>query len=177
MLTATRRELEKRRQESEAETQIVEALKGEEGGVKRSITALRESAVKEIKDTATSAAAEVKQLCQGLRQNITTWGNVKAEIGKYQEELKLARYFTVLPLSEQALSSLVEDIGLPVVMQYLVIALSWCRKKLNPKLKPSKAILRKYYSISEYTEVELTDVITWALLMLVEGMENDQERA
>jgi hypothetical protein len=129
-----------------------------------------------MESTVNSATSQVEKLCQELREDIIKWGEVRAETGKYENELKLARYFAKLPLSNEALSSLVEDIGAPVVMQYLTISLVWCQTKLNLKLKPPKAVLRKYYSISEYTEVELADIVTWALLALMEGTGSVQRR-
>jgi hypothetical protein len=72
------------------------------------------------------------------------WGDMRAEMGKFEEELKLARYFVKLPLSEEAISRLVDDIGLRVVAQYLMIGPAWCRKNLNPKLRPPRQITKKY---------------------------------
>ena len=48
-------------------------------------------------------------------------------------------------------------------------------EKLNQKLRPPREITKKYYSISEYTEVELADVLIWALLMLIGGVGSDKE--
>ena len=177
MLSAKKNQLKVLTETLETKAKALEELRGEERKVKESITVLKDVAVNHIKSIVHSATSEVKKLCQELQEDITRWGEVRGEIGKYQEELKLARYFAKLPLSGEALSSLVEDIGAPVIMQYLTIALNWCQRKLNPKLTPPKAILKKHYSISEYTEVELADIITWALLALTEGMSSDQGRA
>lgn len=84
--------------------------------------------------------------------------------------MRLARYFTTIPLTEGALPSLVEEITAALVIQHLTLALAWCRQKLNPKLRPPRPIIKKYYTISEYTAVELADVVTWALLVLTEAM-------
>ncbi|GAI32842.1 unnamed protein product, partial [marine sediment metagenome] len=37
-----------------------------------------------------------------------------------------------------------------------------------------REITGKYYSIGQYTEVELTDVLIWALLMLVGEVGSDK---
>lgn len=99
---------------------------------------------------------------------------MRVETGKLEDELKFARYFVKLPLSEEAISSLVADLSLQVVVQYLMIGLAWCRKNLNPKLRPPREITKKYYSIGEYTEVELADLLIWALLMLVGEVGSDK---
>jgi len=177
VLSVKQSELKGLTQTLETKAKALEELKGEETKVKGSITAIRDAAVNHIESMVQSANSEVEKLCRELQENITRWGEVRAEMGKCQEELKLARYFAKLPLTDEALSRLVEDIGASVVGQYLTIASAWCQRKLNLKLRPPKAILKKYYSISEYTEVELADIITWALLALMEGVSSDQGRA
>jgi DNA repair exonuclease SbcCD ATPase subunit len=177
VLSVKQSELKGLTQTLETKAKALEELKGEETRVKGSITAIRDAAVNHIESMVQSTNSEVEKLCRELQENITRWGEVRAEMGKCQEELKLARYFAKLPLTDEALSRLVEDIGASVVGQYLTIASAWCQRKLNLKLRPPKAILKKYYSISEYTEVELADIITWALLALMEGVSSDQGRA
>lgn len=162
--------------ELEEKRRALQELRGELAKVKQSITTLGNSAIKNIDSARTSAVNGINILCRQLQDDITRWGDMRAKTGKLEEELKLARYFVKLPLSDEALSRLVEDIGAPVVMQYLTIALTWCQKKLNPKVRPPRAILKKYYSIGEYSEVELTDLITWSLVVLTEGINNVQGR-
>ena len=174
-LTARGGELNRMAQEMEEKGQAVRELQAEMAKVRQSIISLRDSGVKQINSIRSSAMADVKQLCRGLHDDIKRWGDMRAEMGELEEELKLARYFVKLPLSEEALSELVEDLATPIIIQYLTIALSWCREKLNPKLRPPREITKKYYGISEYTEVELADVLIWALLMLIGGVGSDKE--
>jgi len=174
-LAAKRGELDTVEQELEENGRALEELQGELAEVRQSIISLRDSGVKQINSMRSSAVADVKQLCRGLHDDIKRWGDMRAEMGELEEELKLARYFVKLPLSEEALSELVEDLATPIIIQYLTIALSWCREKLNPKLRPPREITKKYYSIGEYTEVELADVLIWALLMLIGGVGSDKE--
>ena len=96
------------------------------------------------------------------------WGNVRGELGKCQNELKLARYFVAIPLSEQAVSNLVNDMDATIVLQYLFLTRAWCLAKYNPKRKPPQAITRKYVGIADYTQVDLADIIMWALSVLAE---------
>lgn len=174
-LTARGGELDRVAQEMEEKGQAIRELQAEMAKVRKSIISLKDSGVKQINSMRSSAVADVKQLCRGLHDDIKRWGDMRAEMGKFEEELKLARYFVKLPLSEEALSELVEDLATPIIIQYLTIALSWCREKLNPKLRPPREITKKYYSIGEYTEVELADVLIWALLMLIGGVGSDKE--
>jgi len=174
-LTARGGELDRVAQEMEEKGQAVRELQAEMAKVRQSIISLRDSGVKQINSMRSSAVADIKKLCRGLHDDIERWGDMRAEMGELEEELKLARYFVKLPLSEEALSELVEDLATPIIIQYLTIALSWCREKRNPKLRPPREITKKYYSIGEYTEVELADVLIWALLMLIGGVGSDKE--
>ena len=173
-LTARHDELKSLEQELEAKGKGLEELNTQEAKLRKSIATLRDAGVKQIKSIASSATAEVKKLCRHLQEDIIKWGDMRAEMGTCQDEIKLARSFVKLPLTEEALSSLVADISVQVVAQYLTIALAWCRKNLNPKLRPPRAIIKKHYSISKYTEVELADVLTWALLVLIEEVGSDK---
>jgi len=174
-LTARRDELDRVVQELEGKGRALKELQGELAKVRQSITSLRDSGVEQINNIRSSAAAEVKKLCRGLNDDIWKWGDTRAEMGKFEEELRLARFFAKLPLSNEALSDLVKDLAAPIVIQYLTIALTWCRQKLNPKLRPPRVITKRYYSISDYTEVELVDILTWALLMLIQGVSDGKE--
>lgn len=173
-LAARRGELASVAQELEEKGRALKELQAELGKVRQSIASLRDSGIKQINSMRNSAAAEVQKLCQGLHDDISRWGDMRAEIGKLEDELKFTRYFVKLPLSEEAVSSLVDDLSLQVVVQYLMIGLAWCRKHFNPKLKPPREITKKYYGIGEYTEVELADVLIWALLMLIGEVGSDK---
>jgi len=174
VLAARRGELKGLAEALETKARALEELKTEEAKIKESISTLKNAAVKHIQGTVHSATSEVEKLCQRLRVDITKWGEVRAEMGKFEDELKFTRYFVKLPLSEEAISSLVADLSLQVVVQYLMIGLAWCRRNLNPKLRPPREITKKYYNIGEYTEVELADVLIWALLMLIGEVGGDK---
>jgi len=173
-LTARRGDLASVTQELEEKGRALKELQAELGKVRQSIAYLRDSGIKQINSMRNSAAAEVQKLCQGFHDDINRWGDMRAEMGKFEDELKFTRYFVKLPLSEEAVSSLVADLSLQVVVQYLMIGLAWCRKHFNPKLRPPREITKKYYSIGEYTEVELADVLIWALLMLIGEVGSDK---
>jgi len=174
-LAARRVEFDKVAQGLEEKGRALKELQGELDKVRQSIISLRDSGVKQVESMGSSAVADIKKLCRGLHDDINRWGDMRAEMGELEEELKLVRYFAKLPLSEEAISSLVADLSTQVVVQYLMISLAWCRKNLNPKLRPPRVITKRYYSISDYTEVELVDILTWALLMLIQGVSDGKE--
>jgi septal ring factor EnvC (AmiA/AmiB activator) len=173
-LTARRGDLASVTQELEEKGRALKELQAELDKVRKSISSLRDSGIKQINSMRDSAAAEVNKLCQGLHDDINRWGDMRAEMGKLEDELKLARYFIKLPLSEEATSRLVADLSLQVVVQYLMIGFAWSRKHFNPKLRPPREITKKYYNIGEYTEVELADVLVWALTMLIGEVGSDK---
>ena len=137
--------------------------------------------LEELQKMVDLAKAQFSELRQGAESEIKRAGEAKAEVDEqigrlraiaetFGAELKNVRYFMKLPLSEEALDKLVEDLNPIVVQQYLNIAHAWCLKKCNPKLKPPEEIVpKKYYSIANYTNVELADAVRMALLMLVSG--------
>lgn len=53
--------------------------------MKESIATLRDWAVKQIQDLASSTAAEVPKLSLGLQEDVIKWGQVRAEMGKCEE--------------------------------------------------------------------------------------------
>lgn len=168
-ITSRREELKRLDEEESKCTKVVEALRAEETKIKGTIRELKESAIKQVKQASVAVIQEVRRVDHAFLEDVSRWGNIKAEIGRYEEELKLARYFGRLPLSKEALAALVEEMPALVVAQYLTIALVWCTKKFNPKLKPPQAIVSKYYRIAEYTDVELTDLLAWSLTVFTEG--------
>lgn len=158
-------------------TRVVEALQAEEAAIKAAIQELTRWGQKVIKEAQDKALTTVKRATEKMAKDLREWGDARAELGAYLEDLKIARYFTKLPLSKEALDSYVQDISPLVVSQGLQIVLFWCMRKLNPKLRPPKWISQKYYSIGEYTHVELVDLVRWALEGLTEGIRGNEGRA
>jgi len=168
-VTFTEEKLATLKQEEHKHAAAVDVLLAEEERTKTTIRELKESAIKEVNQASLTIVEEVRRVHQIFLEDIKRWGDIKAEIGKYEQELKLARYFARLPLSKEALAVLVEELPAMVIVQYLTIALVWCTKKCNPKLKPPRTITSKYYHITEFTSVELTDLLSWSLTALNEG--------
>lgn len=168
----------KRLEEEDAQhSKVVEALRAEEEGIKASIHELTESGQRLIQEVQEEAVTTVKEASQKMTEDIAEWGRARAELGAYLEDLKRARYFTRLPLSSQALEAFIDDIGPLVIGQYLQIGALWCSKKLNPKLRPPGWITSKYYKISEYSDIQLADLIRWSLEAFTQGVGENERRA
>jgi len=163
--------------EAAQRTKVVDALRAEEASIKATIKELTQWGQKMIKEAQGKALTTVKQATEKMAKDLRQWGDKRAELGVYLDDLKRARYFTRLPLSNEALDSYIEDISPLVVSQGLQIVLFWCVRKFNPKLRPPKWIMRKYYSIGEYTYVELVDLVRWSLEGLTEGIRGNEGRA
>ena len=164
--------------EQEAEhTRVVEVLRGEEGAIEAAIRKVTESAQRVTEQAQKKALSAVEKATQSMVKELRDWGNARAELGDCVEDLKHARYFTDVPLTKEGLDNFVNDIGPLIVGEYLQLAALWCARKLNPKLRPPKWVLRKYYSIGEYTDVELTDLISWAFQAFAEGVGTNERGA
>ncbi|MBA7654330.1 hypothetical protein ES703_62207 [subsurface metagenome] len=164
--------------EQEAEhTRVVEALRAEETGIKAAIQELNERGQMVIEQAQQKALAAVEKAIRSMTKELKDWGNARAELGGCLEDLKRARYFTKVPLTKEGLDAFIDDIGPLIVGQYLQIGALWCSKKLNPKLRPPRWITSKYYSITEYSDLELADLIRWALEAFTQGLGENERRA
>lgn len=169
MLDSKRHEIGAIEKEIEEKTKLLEQMEEQEKGIKAYLAFLKEQTAKEIKDIAGVAKGEVSKFSQEMRHDIEAWGTVRSELGRCQNELKLARYFGAVPVSEQGLLNLARDMDVAIVAQILLLSRTWSKLKFNPKQKPPPTITGKYVGIADYTKVELADVITWALQMVAEG--------
>jgi hypothetical protein len=157
--------------EQEAEhRRVVEALRAEQAGIKAAVQELTESGQRVIQQAQDKALTAVEKAAQSMAKELKEWGNARAELGDYVEDLKRTRYFTEIPLTNEGLNSFVNDIGSLIVGQYLQIAALWCSRKLNPKMRPPEWVIKKYYSIGQYKEVELADLIRWAFEAFAQGV-------
>lgn len=164
--------------EQEAEhTRVVEALRAEETGIKAAIQELNERGQMVIEQAQQKALAAVEKAIRSMTKELKDWGNARAELGGCLEDLKRARYFTKVPLTKEGLDAFIDDIGPLIVGQYLQIGALWCSKKLNPKLRPPRWITSKYYRITEYSDLELADLIRWALEAFTQGLGENERRA
>ncbi len=174
----SRSEALKRLKEEEAKrTKVVEALRAEEAGTKATIQELTEWGQRAIEESQEKALSAVEQATQRMAQEIREWGNARGELGEYLDDLKRTRYFTRLPLSNEALEAYIRDMSPLVVNQGLQLVLFWCSRRLNLKFRPPRWVVRKYYGVSEYTDFELVDLVRWSLEAFTEGVEGNEGRA
>jgi len=177
-ITAHSEALERLKEEEAQCRKVVESLRAEEAGIKATIHGLAEWVKGVLEDCQQKALTAVGEATQRMVENLTEWGNARADFAAYLEDLKRARLFTRLPLSSQSLDALVDDIGPLIVGQYLQIGALWCSKKLNLiKVRPPAWITTKYYKIGEYTDLELADLVRWALEAFVQGVGENERRA
>ena len=173
----SRSEALKRLEEEQAQRiKVVEALRAEEAGIKATIQELTEWGQRVIEESQEKALTAVEQATQRMAEEIEEWGDSRAELGAYLDDLKRARYFTRLPLSDEALENYIQDMSPLVVTQGLQMVLFWCLRKLNLKFRPPRWVVRKYYSIGEYTDVELADLVRWSLDAFNEGVGGNEGR-
>jgi len=174
---ASRSEAVRHLEDEEAKrAKVVEALRAEEAGVKAAIQELTKWAQRVIEESRGKALSAVEQATQRMAEDIRAWGDARAELQVYLDDLKRARYFTRLPLSNEALDSYIQDMSPLVVSQGLQIILLWCVRKLNLKFRPPTWVVRKYYNISQYTDVELVDLVRWSLEAFAEGVKGNEGR-
>lgn len=168
----------KRLEEEEGEhTKVVEALRAEEAGIKATIRELTKWGQRVIEESQEKALTAVEQATQRMAREIKEWGDARAELGAYLDDLKRARYFTRLPLSDEALGNYIQDMSPLIVSQGLQLVVFWCSRKLNLKFRPPRWIVRKYYGVSEYTDFELVDLVRWSLEAFTEGVGGNEGRA
>jgi len=164
------------KEEEAQHTKVVDTLRTEEAGIKATIQELTEWGQRVIDQAQEKALAAVEEATQGMAEDIREWGDARGELGEYLDDLKRARYFTRLPLSSEALENYIQNISPLVISQGLQIILLWCLRKLNPKSRPPRWVVRKYYSIGEYREVELADLVRWSLEAFSEGVGDNEGR-
>lgn len=173
-ITSHSEALRRLKEEEAQHSEVVEALRAEEVGIKATIQELTEWGQRVIEESQQKALSAVEQAAQRMAEQIREWGDARGELGEYLDDLKRARYFTRLPLSSEALENYIQDISPLVVSQGLQLVLLWCLRKLNPKFRPPRWVVRKYYSISEYTDVELADLVRWSLEAFTEGVAGNE---
>jgi myosin heavy subunit len=167
-----------RLKEEEAQrAKVVDALRSEEAGITATIQKLTEWGQGVIEQAQQKALAAVEEATQGMAKEVREWGDARGELGEYLDDLERARYFTRLPLSSEALENYIQDISPLVVSQGLQITLLWCLRKFNPKSRPPRWVVRKYYSIGEYSDVELADLVRWSLGAFSEEVGDNEGRA
>lgn len=157
------------KEQEQEHTRVVAALRTAEGTMRAAIQELAASGQGAIEQAQKKALTAVAEAAESMAKELKQWGDARAELSAYQEDLRRARYFTKLPLGQEALEAFVNDISPLIVGQYFQIGALWCSKRLNPKLRPPAWITRKYCSIADYTNLELADLVRWSAEAFIEG--------
>jgi DNA repair exonuclease SbcCD ATPase subunit len=159
-LTAKKRELESRIKELSTQVQERRGLIDE---LRRTARGLLEPFVKELsKDVellGRKFSDAVDAISSKYEEYARRYGELKAECGKLEEELRLARVIQALIKYPSELKELPLDYDI----QMLRAVMNHCRiKGVNPRVRVLKTVSDKY-KINPYTAVELLDLLEWAI--------------
>ena len=121
------------------------------------IKSLSTSGLKEVTKVSSQAIAELKSLLAGIRAETKRLTDLKAEAGKLEKELRYARYFTT---GDQAV---LKELPKELVLTFLERAATYCKlNELNPEVKMTNGISRKFPLVYGTSEVTLLEIIAWA---------------
>lgn len=118
-----------------------------------SIKALTISGIMEIEKMHEKVKGELTSLMEEVRR----WGEIKAEAGKLEEELKIARYFAV---KDPIMIKLLPKGAIAFLLEKVIL---WCELwGVNLEVKVPEWLSKKYLGISSWAEVGLADLLRWA---------------
>jgi hypothetical protein len=150
----------------------VDALKGEKAAqetrvatLKQDVQALQaqrdqvhESVGKTITSMEDRCNKALVNLTSKFRDDANQFGELKAEAGKLERELVLARFF----LAARTFPDEMSEVPLKYMVPLIEVARNVCAAKgCNPKITPSNEVIAKYYYIRQYTQVHLIDLLDW----------------
>ncbi len=131
----------------------VETLEKNKARIDFSIKALTISGIMEIENMHEKAKGEFASLMEEVRR----WGEIKAEAGKLEDELKIARYFAV---KDPIMIKLLPKGAIIFLLGKVIL---WCELwGINPEVRVPEGLSKKYSGISSYAEVGLADLLRWA---------------
>jgi len=164
LIKAKRKEIERcERRVKELDAQA-KALKEELAGIKGSIKTLSNSGVEEIIKVSNKAISQLQSLLEGVRKETVRWGQLKAEAGKMENELKYARFLTAA--DDEVLKACAKE----VVRSFFGRAAKWCMlNNMNPLVRMPEAIIPPSLYISRGAELPLIALIAWAETGLAGG--------
>ena len=114
-----------------------------------------------------SILAITQQFIKDMGEYAKKLGELKAEAGKLEEELKLTRIITAIVKYPSEAKELPVDFAMllqDAVYKFCLV------KGLNPKVKAGDEINQKYYHIYSTYEMELKDLISWTMRGLEMGL-------
>jgi len=153
LLNARDKELKHRESEIAELDAKLKTLKQELAEIQNSIKALKNSGVEKI----TKLSDRVMANLRTLAEETIRWGELKEEAGKLEKELMYARYFTT---GDQAV---LKELPKELVLTFLERAATYCKlNELNPEVKMTNGISRKFPLVYGASEVTLLEIIAWA---------------
>ena len=121
------------------------------------LKSLSTSGLKEVTKVSDKAIAEIKALLAEIRVETKRLADLKSEAGKLEKELRYARYLTTG--DQTVLKSFPKEI----VIAFLDRAFEYCKlNKLNPEVKMTNGISRKFPLVYGTSGVPLLEIIAWA---------------
>jgi len=165
-LTTKKRELESRVKELSTQVQELRSLMDE---LRKTATGLLEPFVKELSKSMDLLRKKFSEILDTIsskyEEYAKRYGELMAESGRFEEELRLARVVQSLI----KYPSECEKIPLDYDVLMLKAIINHCRVKgVNPRVRARETIARKYLIPSK--EVELLDLLEWAMSGLESGL-------
>lgn len=157
LLKAKRKEIARREGRMAELDAQAKALKQELSEIQGSIKTLSNSGVVEVAKVRDKAIAQLQALLEGIRKETERWGQLKAEAGKLEKELKYGRFLTAA--DDEVLKAYPEE----MVCSFLDRVLRWCKlNNVNPLVKMPEAVSPPFLYIGRGAQLRLVDLIVWA---------------
>jgi DNA repair ATPase RecN len=172
-LTARKNELEARVKALENQVQELRALIDE---MRRQAEGLLKPFVKRISEAIDLLGQKFSQSLDVISSKYEEYakrlGELKAELGKLEEELRLARVIQSL----MKYPSECRELPLDYDILMLRAIMEHCKVKgVNPRVKAGDIIAKKYF-ISSHIEVELLDILEWAMRGLISSLAPSEKK-
>lgn len=157
LLKAKGKEIERRERRVAELGAQAKALKQELSEIQGSIKTLSNSGVAEVAKVRDKAMTQLQALLEGVRKETERWGQLKAEAGKLEKELKYGRFLTAA--DDEVLKAYPKE----MVCSFLDRVLRWCRlNNVNPLVRMPEAVSPPFLFIGRGAELSLVDLIVWA---------------
>ncbi|MCP8311498.1 MAG: hypothetical protein L6M37_00910 [Candidatus Methylarchaceae archaeon HK02M1] len=169
-LSSEKGELEVRVRELNSQVQKLRAsseeLKNTAEGLLKPFTVDLSKSVKLLNNKFSNAIDTISTKYEEYAEKL---GKLKTDAGKLEEELRLARYLQALLRYPSELKDLPQDHSYFIIMLQAFMNY-WRVKGVNPKVKAGYSLSNKYFHLSSSNEVELIDLLDWAMRGLTSSL-------
>jgi hypothetical protein len=150
-------------QETRKQNLALEARRNELGKEVETLTERRDELMKSVALAINSVEENCKKRIASIsstyEEHLKKWGELKAEAGKFEEELKLARIFNAI----YKYPSETKDLPLEFVLRLNEAVRNICTiKGVNPEVQAGDEIHSRYPSIGQFYKLRLLDILEWA---------------